>query len=379
MKLPVFSRDKKIDLLAPELLFPIAALAFLALSLLSSKVYTYYNVGPLAIILSVVSILLFIAGAVFAKELEINETHLLAVLILLLAPYLLSNPEYIVPAGIGLLLMYLIKKRPERLAVPMLISGLGLFLFFLHTSGIPLLEQSLRASGYTSFWMISFSLFLMGLNIAIYNLGKKEFFLLTLLGLAVFLFGGYRGALMLIAASAMIAGHYRGFLDLKTLAGVLLVSIGLVALAGAQSSSLDLDPARLLLNRAGFTSSIADKIIGSEPLGVQLWLEKRPKFTIGEMYVGHPKSINAGLFGSLWITGGYFSLMFGMFFLGIASGYLYRKRPGFPAAYGLGIACLLLSIEAGLDMVFVLSLTGLMYLCAGKMRDTKPSPLNRQA
>ena len=374
MSLSILSKIKKADPLAPEIIFPFAALGFLAISLLGARMYPYYTISPQTMLFCSLSIMVFIGGAIFARELELNENIPLALMVLISIPYLSENISYLALIVLALPVLYLVKKRSDKFAIPLLLSGILMFLFFLHANGIPLIEQSLRSGGYTAQWAFGLSLFLIGLNIRICKAGRKESLLLTLLGLSIFLLGGYRGALILIAASAMTTAYYRGFIEVKAVAGPLLFTFLLVILAGAQASDLELDPVDLLVNRAAFTSSIGDKIMSNPAVGMHLWLEKDPRFRIGELYVGYSKSINAGLFGFLWLTGGYLSLMLGMLMLGIAFGYLHKKRSNFPAAYSLGIAYLLLSIEAGLDMAFLLSLLALTYLST----DKQTGSMNRQ-
>ncbi len=354
------------DKLEPEIIFSLVAIGFLMISILGAMVYPYYKITRISVLLSLLATVMFIAGVKFARELEINANAVLGLIALAASPYLANKPSYLAPFLLGLSAVYLIKRQPERLALLMLASGTVLFLAYIWLNGIPLINQSLRAGGYTPPWAAALALYLLGFNIRAYKASKKEFLLLSLLGLAVFLLGGYRGALMLIAASGLAAAYYRGFLDLKMSSAIAFAAIALILFAGMQSSGLGLGPAGLFLNRAAFTSSIADRIFHSEPLGMQLWLEKNPRFAIGELFVGHAKSINAGLFGFLWLTGGYLSLMFGMLFIGMGIGYIYKKREAFPAAYSVGLAYLLLSIEAGLDFNSILYLLGLAYLCAGR-------------
>lgn len=356
----------KRDILAPEIVFPLVAIGFLAISLIGAKVYSYYTVTGFSVFLSLAATAVFIAGARFARELEINERLALGLILLAAIPYLARNMDYIVPFLLGLSAVYLIKREPERLAFLMLASGTVLFIAYVLLNGIPLIDQSLRAGGYTPLWAAALALYSLGFNIRAYKAGRKEFLLLALAGLAVFLLGGYRGALMLIAASALFAAYYRGFLDLKVSSAVALAALILITIAGMQASSLGLSPAGLFLNRAAFTSSIEDRIMRSEPAGMGLWLEKNPRFAIGEIFVGHAKSINAGLFGSLWLTGGYVLLMGGMLLIGMAAGYMHKKRENFPAAYSIGLAFLLLAIEAGLDLNAILYLLGLVWLCTDR-------------
>jgi len=356
----------KADKLAPEIVFPLVVTGFLTLSIIGARIYPYYKITSVSVFLSIMATIVFIAGVKFARELEMDANAALLLIALAASPYLAHNPQYIAPFLLGLSAAYLIKRQPERLALPMLASGTIIFLAHIWMNGIPLIDQSLRAGGYTPPWAAALALYLLGFNIRAYKAGKKEFILTALFGLVLFLLGGYRGALMLIAASGLAAAYYRGFLGLKISSAIAFPAIALILLAGMQASNLELGPAGLFLNRAAFTSSIADRIFHSEPLGMQLWLEKNPRFTIGELFVGHAKSINAGLFGSLWLTGGYLLLMLGMLLIGMGIGYIHKKRDAFPAAYSVGLAYLLLSIEAGLDFTSMIYLLGLAYLCAGR-------------
>ena len=88
MSLSILSKIKKADPLAPEIIFPFTALAFLAISLLGARMYPYYTISLQTMVFCSVSIIVFIGGAIFARELELNENIPLALMVLISIPYL---------------------------------------------------------------------------------------------------------------------------------------------------------------------------------------------------------------------------------------------------------------------------------------------------
>lgn len=349
------------DFFSPRIFFPVSALSFLLAGIIGAGFFPQFQIPFVVVLLHFLGIGLFLAGTFSAGRLGKvfgNQWIVLSAFFTLLLYFSYLNfRSYYYLALLAPVVLYYLRAYRERLAYPLVLAGALLFLANLYSVGIPLLNPVLRDGGYTFVWAFSILLFLLGFGLRLQAAGKREIFLLSLFGAFLLALGGYRGPIILLVISTLACAHHRKLLDFKRTVSLFFLLILFVAFMGWFVTKSFLNPVQLLFFRAAYTNWIEGSILTESPvLGVKgggMWLDVHPRFSIGEIFANKHRSITGGFFGSLWFDSGIAGFVLGSFLAGAILQTIYIKRKLAPAIYWLALAYLTLSIETGLDFVYL--------------------------
>ena len=249
----------------------------------------------------------------------------------------------------------------------------GLFLQALNlfnSGGIPLLSGYLKAKAVTKIWIISYLLFLPGINILLAKFNRSYYYILFLLGIALFALTGYRTTTIVIILSVFITLYYtRKFSkNLKWVYFAIfvigLVGIGLlVGYISAKSiewQQWTLNPLELFFYRAGYTLTVFDKLIGMQGATngtlayyslTGFFQSADPRAIVGEVVLGYKHSSTSTIFGPALLDFGTWALALQMFILGLVLKLMHliqkTKKGIFTAFYAIILAQTLVWIETG--------------------------------
>ncbi len=367
MRLRLRSRLCAIDLFAPEIALPIGALVFLGIGLYSTKIFPDLSASPRGILVYLLGISAYLIGIKLVSRIEIKKNVVLSNVLIGLSALLVTlflwvnNMPWVIGPLLPLMVLYAWKNK-ERAAYPLIVSGLGLFLLNLYVYGVPIIDNALRAQGFNLLWISSIGLFLLGYVMRLERASPREIVLLTCSGL-LFLLGGYRGPIILLILNMLIMLYYRETLKNRHLALAIIALVTFTILFGWYQQNLGMDPTTLIAHRLGYTYHRYDQIVNVlSPLGPgQVLTQADPRYAIGELTTDHWRSTNSALFGIVWADSGIVGLLAVFTGLGAATKVLFSRRNGL---YSLWLAYLLLAIEAGVDLNYVMlapSLLGLLY------------------
>ncbi len=290
-----------------------------------------------------------------------------------------------------------IKHYPgERLLL--LVVSIGLILQFWNiysSGGIPILSGYLKASSVTKVWLLSYVLFLPGINILLAFYPKRQYYLLLGLGILLFALTGYRTTPIVILLSSFITLYYtRKFQATHILifAAFLLISgllVGYVAVQSIEWQEWALNPLELFIYRAGYTLSVFDQLLplkGSTQGSLFYYTltgyfqAADPRALVGEVVLGYRHSTTSTIFGPALLDSGNLALALQMFLLGGILKIMHTlqkyKKGIFTAFYGILMAQTLVWIETGpTDLVvwiFFLIALGLMIYLIFAYKDLFP-------
>lgn len=250
--------------------------------------------------------------------------------------------------------------------VGLLLQALNLF----NSGGIPLLSGYLKAKAVTKIWIISYLLFLPGINILLAKFNRSYYYILFLLGIALFALTGYRTTTIVIILSVFITLYYtRKFSkNLKwvyfTIFVIGLVGIGLlVGYISAKSIEWQLwtlNPLELFFYRAGYTLTVFDKLIGIQGATngtlayyslTGFFQSADPRAIVGEVVLGYKHSSTSTIFGPALLDFGTWALALQMFILGLVLKLMHliqkTKKGIFTAFYAIILAQTMVWIETG--------------------------------
>ncbi|MBU4536032.1 MAG: oligosaccharide repeat unit polymerase family protein [Euryarchaeota archaeon] len=278
-----------------------------------------------------------------------------------------------------------IKKYPgEKVLLLVVVIGLIFQFWNIYSSGgIPILSGYLKASSVTRVWLLSYVLFLPGINMLLAIYPKKSYYLLLGLGIFLFALTGYRTTPIVILLSSFITLYYtRKFQATHILlfAAFLLISgllVGYVAVQAIEWQQWTLNPLELFFYRAGYTLSVFDQLLplkGSTQGSVFYYTltgyfqAADPRALVGEVVLGYRHSTTSTIFGPALLDYGNLALALQMFLLGGILKIMHTlqkyKKGIFTAFYGILMAQTLVWIETGpTDLVvwiFFLMALGLM-------------------
>ena len=346
----------------PNWLFNIGSLAFLALALLGSLLFAWIDVpSGLSVGIYLIAVALINVSYYFGKGVQLRDCLIPLFLFFFVGVLFFSRifgaagilAAYLATCG----LVFLVVCR-EKVVYPLLALGAVLVLLNMYLRGVPLLDPALRAQGYSILSVLGFALYLVGLNL--YADQKKGGLMLPLVfGIFLSLLLGYRSAVALVVLSVLIALSFRRTFEPKKVGIILGALLVLVLLLGQFNAFQgEENPLLLIPRRAGFTYERYGDIVNS--LGTydapgSLWLAHQPRRIIGVVTLGEYKIINAGLFGFLLLDGGLLELAVGCALMGMWLGYLYQNRLRVRPFYGLLLIYFLVSIEVGLDIVYLMA------------------------
>jgi oligosaccharide repeat unit polymerase len=248
----------------------------------------------------------------------------------------------------------------------LLFQALNLF----YSGGIPILSGYLKAKAVTKIWIISYLLFLPGINILMAKFARKYYYLLFLIGILLFALTGYRTTTIVIILSAFITLYYtRTFsknlkwiyltIFIFGLAGIGLL-VGYVSVKSIEWQQWNLNPLELFFYRAGYTLTVFDKLIGLKGVtngtlsyySIMGFFESAdPRVIVGEVVLGYKHSSTSTIFGPALLDFGTWALALQMFILGLVLKLMHliqkQKKGIFTAFYAVILAQTLVWIETG--------------------------------
>jgi oligosaccharide repeat unit polymerase len=249
----------------------------------------------------------------------------------------------------------------------------GLFLQALNlfnSGGIPLLSGYLKAKAVTKIWIISYLLFLPGINILLAKFNRSYYYILFLLGIALFALTGYRTTTIVIILSVFITLYYtRKFsknlkwvyfaIFVMGLIGIGLL-VGYISAKSIEWQQWTLNPLELFFYRAGYTLTVFDKLIGMQGATngtlayyslTGFFQSADPRAIVGEVVLGYKHSSTSTIFGPALLDFGTWALALQMFILGLVLKLMHliqkTKKGIFTAFYAIILAQTLVWIETG--------------------------------
>jgi oligosaccharide repeat unit polymerase len=241
----------------------------------------------------------------------------------------------------------------------------AIFLELLNTyllGGIPLFSGYLKAKATNDLWRVSYILFLPAINILIAKYHNKWYYLLFVIGLALFAATGYRTTTMAILISVFITIYYtRGlqfkhFLIFAVIAAVIGIAVGYIAVMSIEWQQWTLNPIQLVFYRAGFTLSVFDRIVDMAgathgAMFYNTFTPGHPRYIVGDVVLGYHKMITPTIFGPAMLDFGYIALAIQMFIIGLFLRLLHSAHKladgVFTAIYAVILAHTLIWIETG--------------------------------
>ena len=241
----------------------------------------------------------------------------------------------------------------------------AIFLELLNTyllGGIPLFSGYLKAKATNDLWRVSYILFLPAINILIAKYHNKWYYLLFVIGLALFAATGYRTTTMAILISVFITVYYtRGlqfkhFLIFAVIAAVIGIAVGYIAVMSIEWQQWTLNPIQLVFYRAGFTLSVFDRIVHMAgathgAMFYNTFTPGHPRYIVGDVVLGYHKMITPTIFGPAMLDFGYIALAIQMFMIGLFLRLLHSAHKladgAFTAIYAVILAHTLIWIETG--------------------------------
>ena len=241
----------------------------------------------------------------------------------------------------------------------------AIFLELLNTyllGGIPLFSGYLKAKATNDLWRVSYILFLPAINILIAKYHNKWYYLLFVIGLALFAATGYRTTTMAILISVFITIYYtRGlqfkhFLIFAVIAAVIGIAVGYIAVMSIEWQQWTLNPIQLVFYRAGFTLSVFDRIVDMAgathgAMFYNTFTPGHPRYIVGDVVLGYHKMITPTIFGPAMLDFGYIALAIQMFMIGLFLRLLHSAHKladgVFTAIYAVILAHTLIWIETG--------------------------------
>ncbi|MDO8870299.1 MAG: oligosaccharide repeat unit polymerase family protein [Methanobacteriaceae archaeon] len=259
----------------------------------------------------------------------------------------------------------------ELVILAIVILGLSLqAINLIYSGGIPLLSGYLKAKAVTKIWIFSYLLFLPGINILLARFNRSYYYILFILGIAIFALTGYRTTTIVIILSVFITLYYtRNFSkNLKWIYFAIfiigLVGIGLlVGYISAKSiewQTWTLNPLELFFYRAGYTLTVFNTLIGMQGAThgtltyyslTGFFQAADPRAIVGEVVLGYKHSATSTIFGPALLDFGVWALALQMFFLGLILKLMHLiqkvKKGIFTVFYAIILAQTLVWIETG--------------------------------
>jgi oligosaccharide repeat unit polymerase len=249
--------------------------------------------------------------------------------------------------------------------IALILQAINLYLL----GGIPLLNGYLKFRATTDLWMVSYILFLPALNLLLAKYPSKRYYILFVIGLALFAIDGYRTTALAIIFTVIITTYYIQRIQTRyiilsiILAAVIGVILGYIAVKSIEWQTWVLNPLQLLFYRAGFTMMVLDKIVhmpgftGGE-LFHQALTGGHPRVTVGQVVLGYhynvstpTVSITSTIFGPAILDFGALGLAVQMFLLGLILRLMHRAQKiangAYTALYAIILAHTAIWVETG--------------------------------
>ncbi len=334
---------KKFDIFSP-MVFVLLVIIYL----ISSQTAFHYHIHKL------VGVDVYTIGVIFLGI-------LFYIIGLALSNYFLKNKE------ISINTEKINKIFSKRLVLSLVIIGILLQIAnLIYLGGIPLFSGYLKARAATKIWLLSYLIFLPSINILIAKYDDKKYYLLFILGLALFVATGYRTTAMAIVISVLITTYYTRDLPWKYLTlsiiaiFILLVVVGYVAVMSIEWQSWTSTPIELLFYRAGYTLQVLDHAVfrqgstHSQLLYNTLmgfFKSTDPRVIVGSATIGKAHSTTSTIFGPALLDFGVYAMLLQMAIIGFVMNLIYKVQTNvksiFIGLYGMLLAHLIIWIETG--------------------------------
>lgn len=228
--------------------------------------------------------------------------------------------------------------------------------------GIPLLSGYLKFKATTDLWRIAYPLFLPALNLLLAKYPRKIYYLLFLIGLALFGLTGYRTTTLAIIISVFITTYYTRRLKTSHIIGfitfiaIIGIAVGYIAVKAIEWQQWSLNPFDLVFYRAAFTTMVLSKIVAMQgatggDLFLQIFSSGHPRVTVGCTALGYKACITSTIFGPALLDFGAIGLAIQMLLIGLALRMVYNvqkiKNGVYAALYSIILAHTLIWVETG--------------------------------
>lgn len=259
----------------------------------------------------------------------------------------------------------------EILILAIVILGLSLqAINLIYSGGIPLLSGYLKAKAVTKIWIVSYLLFLPGINILMARFNRSYYYVLFILGIGIFALTGYRTTTIVIILSVFITLYYtRKFsknlkwiyfaIFIIGLAGIGLL-VGYISAKSIEWQTWTLNPLELFFYRAGYTLTVFNTLTGMQGAThgtltyyslTGFFQSADPRAIVGEVVLGYKHSATSTIFGPALLDFGAWALALQMFLLGLILKLMHliqkAKKGIFTAFYAVILAQTLVWIETG--------------------------------
>ncbi|AXV40102.1 oligosaccharide repeat unit polymerase family protein [Methanobacterium sp. BAmetb5] len=289
----------------------------------------------------------------------------------------------------------------ERVVLTVAIIGIVLQVVNLYLlGGIPILSGYLKFKATTDLWRFAYPIFLPAITILLAKYPRKWYYILFVIGLAVFAINGYRTTTMAILISGFVTLYYTR--KMKTshiliailLIGLVGVAAGYIAVMSIQWQQWSLNPLQLVAYRAGFTMMVFDKIVHmagatAGDLFQQALSTGHPRVTVGQVVLNYPvsgstptTSITSTIFGPAVLDFGFYAMALQMFIIGAVLRIIYatqvKANGAFTALYAIVLTHTMIWVETGptdsvvyLFYLLALVAVGLYATQLGRSKKTK--------
>lgn len=260
----------------------------------------------------------------------------------------------------------------ELSLVLMVITGLLLQVInFVWVGGIPLFSGYLKAHAVTKIWILSYLLFLPGINILLAKFSRKYYYIFFILGMTLFALTGYRTTTIAIILSVFITSYYtKDFFSKNNkwlytflflfLIIIMLLIVGYIAVRSIEWQQWSLNPLELFFYRAGYTLTVLGELLKfqGQTQGALLYYSimgffesQDPRVIVGTLVLGYKHSATSTIFGPVLLDFGFIGLAIQMFFLGFILKIMHfiqkYKKGIFTAFYAIILAQTIIWIETG--------------------------------
>lgn len=260
----------------------------------------------------------------------------------------------------------------ELSLVLMVITGLLLQVInIVWVGGIPLFSGYLKAHAVTKIWILSYLLFLPGINILLAKFSRKYYYIFFILGMTLFALTGYRTTTIAIILSVFITSYYtKDFFSKNNkwlytflflfLIIIMLLIVGYIAVRSIEWQQWSLNPLELFFYRAGYTLTVLGELLKfqGQTQGALLYYSimgffesQDPRVIVGTLVLGYKHSATSTIFGPVLLDFGFIGLAIQMFFLGFILKIMHfiqkYKKGIFTAFYAIILAQTIIWIETG--------------------------------
>ena len=257
--------------------------------------------------------------------------------------------------------------KTEKILLTIVIIGILLQIInLIHLGGIPLFSSVLKSKAATKIWLLSYILFLPGINLLLVKFNRKTHYILLIIGLLLFALTGYRTTPLAILLSTFITLYYtrefktKHYAIFAILLFIILILIGFIAMKSIVGQQWRIGALELVSYRSAFTLNIFDKITRREFLtGGYLFYSTLsgffnsvdPRVVVGQVVMLQNQSLTSTIFGPATLDFGLYGMCIQMFILGFILKIMHTlqkcKKGILTAFYAIILAQTIIWIETG--------------------------------